>query len=171
MACEQRKTMPTLIAVYGQAVRSPTVRSIYLCSRFDEECPVHIGRCANPGLHLPHDSAVSEVHAVVRRVGDRFLLQDSGSTNGTEIIEHGARVPLFYDLGPPLVAEQHELRDGERFVVGETVVFFSTNDMTEEQVVVFRDKRHAEGLWDASSLLRRPRKGKGNTYKTDAKSL
>ena len=65
-----------------------------------------IGRAETETVQLP-DSAVSRQHAIVHRSGDRWLLQDCGSRNGTRL--NDARLPSFTDV---------PLRDGDRLTIG-----------------------------------------------------
>ena len=65
-----------------------------------------IGRAETESVHLA-DSAVSRQHAIVRRSGDRWLVQDCGSRNGTRL--NDARLPSFTDC---------PLRDGDRLTIG-----------------------------------------------------
>jgi pSer/pThr/pTyr-binding forkhead associated (FHA) protein len=75
-----------------------------------EHVPLHdgltIGRAEEETVHLA-DSAVSRQHAVIRRRGDRWLVEDCGSRNGTRL--NDARVPSFAEC---------PLRDGDRLTIG-----------------------------------------------------
>jgi diguanylate cyclase (GGDEF)-like protein len=65
------------------------------------------------------DHRVSRRHATIVQLGaDRFLIQDLGSTNGTRV--NGTAI-----AGP------HLLQDGEKILVGETVIRFSLADEIE----------------------------------------
>jgi diguanylate cyclase (GGDEF)-like protein len=62
------------------------------------------------------DHRVSRRHATIMPVGvDRYLIQDLGSTNGTRV-------------GGSLIAGPHLLQDGEKMLLGETVIRFSLAD-------------------------------------------
>lgn len=65
-----------------------------------------IGRAETETLQI-HDSAVSRQHAIIRRQGDRWMVEDCGSRNGTRV--NDARLPAF--TGCPL-------RDGDRLTIG-----------------------------------------------------
>ncbi len=74
-----------------------------------------IGR--DPSCEFPLlDHRVSRRHATIMTVGDdRYLIQDLGSTNGTRV-------------GGSLLAGPHPLQDGEKILLGETVIRFSLAD-------------------------------------------
>jgi len=65
-----------------------------------------IGRAETETLQI-RDTAVSRQHAIIRRHGDRWTVEDCGSRNGTRV--NDARLPAF--TGCPL-------RDGDRLTVG-----------------------------------------------------
>ncbi len=71
----------------------------------------------DPGCEFPLlDHRVSRRHAAIMPLGvDRYLVQDLGSTNGTRI-------------GGSLIAGPHLLQDGEKILVGESVIRFSLAD-------------------------------------------
>lgn len=74
-----------------------------------ESFPFTIGR--NPSVDLQIDSSrVSREHAVIRRQGDRYLVEDLGSTNGTFL--NGHRV------------EKAPLQDGDILLVADTELSF-----------------------------------------------
>jgi diguanylate cyclase (GGDEF)-like protein len=74
----------------------------------------------DPNCEFPLlDHRVSRRHATIVQLGpDRFLVQDLGSTNGTRV------------NGTP-IAGPHLLQDGEKILVGETVIRFSLADEIE----------------------------------------
>jgi diguanylate cyclase (GGDEF)-like protein len=75
-----------------------------------------VGR--DPDCEFPLlDHRVSRRHATIMPAGgvDRYLIQDLGSTNGTRV-------------GGSLIAGPHLLQDGEKILVGETVMRFSLAD-------------------------------------------
>lgn len=79
------------------------------------EGPATLGRCPDCALSL-QDLGVSWQHASVTPVGDDvYVLEDLGSTNGTRI-------------NGTALKGKHELKDGEKIVVGDTVVRFSLAD-------------------------------------------
>lgn len=71
---------------------------------------ITIGRSARNDLCVP-DPFASRVHAEVRKEGDRYILQDLGSANGT--VYNGAIVQGAVPLSP-----------GGRIQIGETVIIF-----------------------------------------------
>ena len=73
--------------------------------------PVVIGRMSTNDVVLS-DPNVSRRHAELRRAGDRWLLVDLGSTNGTMV--NGK------------LAGEHELNHGDRLVFGSTKIRFET---------------------------------------------
>ena len=73
--------------------------------------PVVIGRMSTNDVVLS-DPNVSRRHAELRRAGDRWLLVDLGSTNGTTV--NGK------------LAREHELNDGDRLMFGSTKIRFET---------------------------------------------
>ena len=90
-----------------------------LILKFDDrellECPVGvhgvtIGRLPDNGLVIDN-AAVSGRHARVYREGERYIVEDLKSTNGT-----------FIDSKPII---RHTLRDGEAMIVGKHTVVFS----------------------------------------------
>jgi two-component system, cell cycle response regulator len=75
-----------------------------------------IGR--EPGGLQLRDRKSSRRHALVARRGEIYLIRDLGSTNGTFL------------NGVPLMGEQ-PLRDGDKIVLGQTVIKFNIVDDTE----------------------------------------
>jgi hypothetical protein len=73
--------------------------------------PVVIGRMSTNDVVLS-DPNVSRRHAELRRAGDRWLLVDLGSTNGTTV--NGK------------LAGEHELSHGDRLMFGSTKIRFET---------------------------------------------
>ena len=71
--------------------------------------PVVIGRMSTCDVVLS-DSNVSRRHAELRREGDRWMLEDLGSTNGTLVDEK--------------LAKQHELTGGETLTFGTSALRF-----------------------------------------------
>lgn len=69
-----------------------------------------IGRSPESGVRLD-DQAVSRDHALVRRVGDTFILYDIGSVGGTQV------------NGQPLAGAP--IRDGSRIVLGASELMFT----------------------------------------------
>jgi diguanylate cyclase (GGDEF)-like protein len=62
------------------------------------------------------DHRVSRRHATIMPVGvDGYLIQDLGSTNGTRV-------------GGSFIAGPHQLQDGEKILLGDTVIRFSLAD-------------------------------------------
>src|SRR5215470_5629530 len=81
--------------------------------RFDLDAEAggwHLGRDAGNRVQI-HDTEVSRRHAEIRRIGDKFLLCDLGSSNGTFI--NNQRV------------EQQELKSGDQVQIGRTVMLFT----------------------------------------------
>src|ERR687890_2384353 len=71
---------------------------------------ITIGRSARNDVCIP-DPFSSRVHAEVRREGDRYVLQDLGSANGTFF--KGARMESAITLAP-----------GDSVQIGETEIIF-----------------------------------------------
>jgi len=80
------------------------------------EAPVIIGRSSDCALAMPHPS-VSRQHCHVRRDGDRYLIEDLGSTNRTFL------------NGKPIT--RAELRDGDQISVGNNTIKFFTGASLE----------------------------------------
>ena len=79
---------------------------------------VRIGRAPDSDLPLLDDH-VSSDHARIVRTGERFLLQDLRSTNGTTLVRRAVRVPLDDSNGREMLLEPDdivELGGGERVV-------------------------------------------------------
>lgn len=69
---------------------------------------ITVGRAQNNDIVLTHRS-VSKFHAYLRRLGDRWLLSDAGSTNGTSV----DGVPLARDRSVPLESGARVLLGGD----------------------------------------------------------
>jgi hypothetical protein len=75
--------------------------------------PVVIGRMSTSDVVLS-DSNVSRRHAELRRDGDRWILKDLGSTNGT--------------LVNGKLAREHTIKDGDRIAFGTSELLFKAED-------------------------------------------
>jgi pSer/pThr/pTyr-binding forkhead associated (FHA) protein len=82
-----------------------------------DEDPYTIGRTSANKLVLDYPK-ISKNHARIERKGDRFLLRDLQSTNGTRI--GGERI------------EQHLLQDGDSFQIGPAQIVFKNGFSQEE---------------------------------------
>src|ERR1700750_2834365 len=80
------------------------------------EGPVVIGRQAGATLKIGNAS-VSRRHAVIEKEGDRFVIADLGSRNGTFVND----VPV----------RRRELQHGDRVRIGESQFFFLYEDTDE----------------------------------------
>src|SRR5262252_2654239 len=78
--------------------------------------PVLIGRQAGATLKIANAS-VSRRHAIIERDGDRFIIADLGSRNGTFVND----VPV----------RRRELHHGDRVRVGDSQFFFLYEDTAE----------------------------------------
>jgi pSer/pThr/pTyr-binding forkhead associated (FHA) protein len=97
---------------------------------------VTIGRSTTSDVPLPHDMAVSGLHAVLEPVGTGWCVQDVGSRNGTFVC--GERI-----LG------MRALRHGDDVAVGRTKLVF--------RAVEPSDVTRTEGAAPAPELTRRER--------------
>ena len=75
---------------------------------------MRIGRGTDTTLPLS-DPRASRAHAAITYTGDRFILTDLGSTNGTRV------------NGDTLTGG-HVLRDGDHIGIGDTTITFHTTD-------------------------------------------
>jgi diguanylate cyclase (GGDEF)-like protein len=73
------------------------------------------------------DARVSRRHAVVSRDGAAYVVQDNRSTNGTE-------------LNGKLLKTQQSLQEGDRILIGETVIKFTLVDDTEAGYLQMMDR-------------------------------
>jgi len=80
------------------------------------DTPVIVGRATECALSMPHPS-VSRQHCRIWREGDRYLIEDLGSTNRT------------YLNGKPVA--RAELRDGDQISVGNNAIKFFTSTSLE----------------------------------------
>lgn len=77
-----------------------------------DEPRLSLGRAPESDICIDWDGAVSAIHAELRQVASHWLISDDGlSSNGTRVA--GRRI-----------GAHHRLRDGDRIVVGETVLVF-----------------------------------------------
>ncbi len=106
--------------------------------RFDQP-EVTIGRTADNDVILT-DAGVSRRHVVIKNVAGRFVAQDMGSANGTQV------------NGAPI--EEQELQSGDSLVVGPVVIAVEISDANSTRIV------------DTKELAPRPQKpgalGKAN---------
>jgi two-component system cell cycle response regulator len=115
-----------------------------------------IGRSPDVGVPIPDDT-LSRRHACVRRVGNTFVIEDLGSTNGTFV--DGVRVQAPFTL-----------EDGCRIFLGSrTVLHFRLHDSVELEAVrqtqaltvrdpltgVFNRRHLHERLWSEAAFARR----------------
>ena len=80
-----------------------------------EQLPVVIGRAPDNDLHAPFDRKMSRQHAKVVQLGNRYFLEDLGSTNGTF-------------LRAMRVSQTAELFHGDHFVCGGTTFRFALKE-------------------------------------------
>jgi diguanylate cyclase (GGDEF)-like protein len=80
------------------------------------DAPVIVGRASECALSMPHPS-VSRQHCRIWRDGDRYMIEDLGSTNRT------------YLNGKPIT--RAELRDGDQISVGNNAIKFFTSTSLE----------------------------------------
>ncbi len=78
-----------------------------------------IGRAENADIRLD-DTAVSREHAIVRRHGDRWTVEDCGSRNGTRL--NDARIPNYTSC---------PLRNGDRLAIGRITLRVSLSDASD----------------------------------------
>jgi pSer/pThr/pTyr-binding forkhead associated (FHA) protein len=97
---------------------------------------VTIGRSDSNDVSLPHDKAVSGLHAVLESVADGWCVQDVGSRNGTSV--RGERI-----------VGMRALQHGDDLVVGRTKLVF--------RAAAPRDTSRTEGSAPAPELTRRER--------------
>lgn len=105
------------------------------------EDPVFIGRQAPAGF-VVHDAGVSRSHACVERLGDRYVIRDLGSRNGTLV--NGVHV--HGDTG---------LADGDKIGLSGTVLKFTYVDDLEADYL--RQVNQRVGTDDLTGLLSKPR--------------
>lgn len=119
---EKRQTLPTndiafagltnlhggieIIVVEG-VERGKTLRT--------EQLPVLIGRALDNDLYTPLDRKMSRQHAKIVQRGNRYFLEDLGSTNGT----------FLRDMR---VSQPAELFHGDHFICGETTFRFALKE-------------------------------------------
>jgi pSer/pThr/pTyr-binding forkhead associated (FHA) protein len=86
-----------------------------------------VGRSHEADVVLNWDERVSAVHAELHRVGGQWTIADDGlSTNGTYI--NGSRL-----------SGRHRLRDGDRLIMGRTVVLYRVGSEVRIPVTVTTD--------------------------------
>ncbi len=99
------------------------------------EYPVVIGRDA-AGLPL-HDGRISRRHVMVEPSEGRYYVRDLGSTNGT-------------CLNGQILKDKTELQNGDRIVLGHTIIKFMLIDETEARYL--RDIQHLAGIDSLTGL-------------------
>ena len=77
---------------------------------------ITIGRSEERSICLK-DPTVSTLHCKITRNGDKFIIADTGSTNGTKV------------NGAPLTAE-HELQNGDTVKIGAFELLYDSEDKT-----------------------------------------
>ncbi len=102
---------------------------------------VLIGRQPPAGFVI-HDAGVSRAHARVEWLGQRYVIRDLGSRNGTLVNGAG-------------VHGEAELADGDKIVLGATVLKFTFVDETE--AVYLRQVDQLVGTDDLTGLLSKHR--------------
>lgn len=87
--------------------------------------PVSIGRGSDNTMVLDNDS-VSRKHAVIRPLGDNWIIEDLDSTNGTYVNDNSVR--------------SHVLRKGDQIKIGDTILkYLSGSDMeTQYHETIYR---------------------------------
>lgn len=97
--------------------------------------PVVIGRdLADLTLH---DGRISRRHVMVEPSDGRYFVKDLGSTNGT-------------CLNGKILTERTELREGDKILLGQSVVKFMLVDQTEAEYL--RDMQHQAGIDQLTGL-------------------
>lgn len=103
-----RRGESCLVVIYGPDIgrRIPLAHDVY-----------EIGRSSKSDLPLEQES-VSRHHArITRTSGDRFVIADLGSTNGTYVNDHAVT--------------EHVLSDGDQVKIGRSILKFMTGDNIE----------------------------------------
>ncbi len=98
---------------------------------------VRIGRATDSDLVLPDDH-VSGDHARIFLRGDRYVLADLRSTNGTTLVKNGGRIPLAESNGreaPLETGDVIELGSGDKLV---SLAVTVTPDKEDARVVAVR---------------------------------
>jgi len=96
-----------------------------------------IGRSRRADVHLV-DDGVSRVHAIIRQDGDRLVIEDRGSRNGTFV------------NGEPVVGRA-PLQDGDKIQVGRTTILkFTYHDALDES---FHEQMYESALRDGLTKL------------------
>lgn len=90
-----------------------------------EQLPVLIGRAPDNDIHIPLDRKMSRQHTKILKMGNRYFLEDLGSTNGTFL--YGSKL-----------SQRMELFHGDHFVCGETTFRFAVKeqDLPREDATV-----------------------------------
>jgi predicted component of type VI protein secretion system len=84
-----------------------------------------VGKSADVDLQISGDASVSRVHAMLERVGSRWVIRDVGSMNGTLV--NGERIIV-----------DHVLRDDDEIILGRTRIRFfdrqASGDLSTERM-------------------------------------
>ncbi len=70
---------------------------------------------------LDIDAKVSRKHAVISKTGEKLILEDAGSLNGTYIVDSQTSQQIKLEVGT-----KHVLSVGDRFIIGK-LLFAVTN--------------------------------------------
>ena len=115
----------------------------------DPKRDIVIGR--SPQCDLPVDSkGASRCHAAIRTLGDRRLVRDLGSTNGTYV--NGMRL-----------TQERELSEGDRIEIGDVAVTYCRVEGTVPQA--------ASPITDETVVIRRERPPSSTALRGDLKSF
>ncbi|MCC6872944.1 MAG: EAL domain-containing protein [Sandaracinaceae bacterium] len=103
--------------------------------------PFRVGRSQEAELSI-YSPEVSSFHAELVRAGDRFLLRDLGSTNGTFV--NGDRI------------DQHWLRDGDIVHIASEEMRFGLAEVTpeEERTIASPEERQTQLIRETTDLQR-----------------
>ncbi len=127
---------------------------------------VRIGRAEGNDLVVP-DTHVSSEHATIVFAGERYVLVDQRSTNGTAILRNGERIALDDTLGRELPLEDSdviELGSADRIVhltvtlkdEGDDARVFALKkieDLVPQATIVEKDDNRLRALYDAQKKI------------------
>lgn len=130
----------------GLTLRATDTRTGAVLDRLLDRFPLRIGRSALNGLRLDFPF-ISQFHVVIEQVGDKFILRDLGSRNGTSA--GGARFKSHQPIDLATVGFAFDIGPAQFRCSPTPIHRTPTDDRTNVMVAIAESAPNATSVWQA----------------------